>query len=334
MLELKHLSARYDTVSGYVNAVDDVNLTIKRNEIFGIAGESGCGKSTLLKVMYDLVQFPLEISRGEVSLEHRNKDGSITVYHSGEIHKSWWRLISYIPQGAMHVMNPVTRVRNQFFDTVSKYHKKRSKKEMEADIVQYLRELELPADVLGAYPHQLSGGMRQRALIALATFLSPEIVLADEPTTALDVVVQRGILTMLKRTQKRLGNSMVIVSHDMGVHYQITDRLGIMYAGKLIEAGPTMDIFERPGHPYARMLIAALPRLGDSSQKEGIPGTPPSLRNPPPGCRFAERCPDALERCRTTEPLNYQVGKDHTASCHLLDGKAPPSEDEGGQAHG
>jgi peptide/nickel transport system ATP-binding protein len=335
MLELNHLSARYDTSQGYINAVDNVNLAIKRNEIFGIAGESGCGKSTLLKVMYDLVQFPLEISRGEVSLEHRNEDGSVIVFHGGEIRKNWWRLISYIPQGAMHVMNPVARVRNQFFDTIGRYHNGKNKKKMEADIVRYLGELELPSDVLTAYPHQLSGGMRQRVLIALATFPAPEIVLADEPTTAIDVVVQRGILTMLKRTQKRLGNSMVIVSHDMGVHYQITDRLGIMYAGKLIEAGPTMEIFENPHHPYARMLIAALPRLGDSSQKEGIPGTPPSLRDPPPGCRFAARCPHTLDRCGTVEPPEYQVGKSHTASCHLLDGKAPASERAGeGGAYG
>jgi peptide/nickel transport system ATP-binding protein len=181
--------------------------------------------------------------------------------------------------------------------------------------------LELPAEVLDAYPHQLSGGMRQRVLIALATFINPALVLADEPTTALDVVVQRGILTMLKRTQKRMGNSMVIVSHDMGVHYQITDRLGIMYAGKIVEAGPTMEIFNNPAHPYAHMLIAALPRIGDNSQKEGIPGTPPSLKNPPSGCRFAARCPQAAERCRTGDPPSYQVGKDHTASCYLLEGQ-------------
>jgi peptide/nickel transport system ATP-binding protein len=321
MLELKHLSARYDTVDGYVNAVDNVDLIIRENEIFGIAGESGCGKSTLLKVMYDLINFPLEISRGEVIMEYKNKDGSITSIHSGDIHKSWWKMISYIPQGAMHVMNPVKRIRDQFFDGLSKYYSKTNKRELKNEIITYLRELELPAEVLDAYPHQLSGGMRQRVLIALATFISPEIVLADEPTTALDVVVQRGILTMLKRTQKKMGNSIIIVSHDMGVHYQITDRLGIMYAGKLIEAGPTAEIFNNPAHPYARMLIAALPRIGDNSQKEGIPGTPPSLRNPPQGCRFAARCPQVAERCRIREPPTYQLEGNHTVSCYLFEGK-------------
>jgi peptide/nickel transport system ATP-binding protein len=334
MLELKHLSARYDTVDGYVNAVDDVNLIIRENEIFGIAGESGCGKSTLLKAMYDLINFPLEICRGEVILEHKNKDGSITSLRSGDIRKSWWKAISYVPQGAMHVMNPVKRTKDQFFDGLNKYYNKMGKKELKNEIIAYLRELELPEEVLEAYPHQLSGGMRQRVLIALATFINPEIVLADEPTTALDVVVQRGILTMLKRTQKKIRNSIVIVSHDMGVHYQIADRLGIMYAGKLIEAGPTAEIFDNPAHPYARMLIAALPRIGDNSQKEGIPGTPPNLRNPPPGCRFAARCPQAAERCRTGDPPTYQIGEDHTVSCCLPEGKGALVDMAEGRSNG
>ena len=181
-----------------------------------------------------------------------------------------------------------------------------------------LKELELPHEVLDTYPHQLSGGMRQRVIIALATFLGPDLVLADEPTTALDVVVQRGILTMLSRVQKKLQNSMVIVSHDMGVHYQITDRLGIMYAGQMIEDGPTQEIFGNPKHPYTQMLIKALPRLGDDTQKEGIPGLPPSLRNPPQGCRFAARCPKASDRCRREQPVSVSVGERHQASCHLL----------------
>jgi peptide/nickel transport system ATP-binding protein len=320
MLELKNLSARYDTVDGYVNAVDNVNLVIHENEIVGVAGESGCGKSTLLKVMYDLTDFPLEISGGEVTLTHARGDGSVVTLHSGEIRKGWWTHISYIPQGAMHVLNPVKKIEGQFLDGIIKNEKHVNIKELVSRVIAYLKELELPADVLKSYPHQLSGGMRQRVLIAMATFSSPGLVLADEPTTALDVVVQRGILTMLKRTQRRIKNSMVIVSHDMGVHYQITNRLAIMYAGQIIEAGPTMEIFDHPAHPYAQMLIAALPRIGDISQKEGIPGTPPSLRNPPPGCRFAARCPKATERCKQEIPVTVTVGENHTASCHLLKG--------------
>ncbi|MBO7744418.1 ABC transporter ATP-binding protein [Paenibacillus sp. MWE-103] len=318
MLKLNQVSARYNILTGYVKAVDKVDFEVRRNEIFGIAGESGCGKSTLLKVMYDLIDYPLEISSGSVEVHTTGKKGEPVVYRNGEIHKSWWKDISYVPQGAMHVMNPVTRVKHQFFDTISKFHGVKDKRTLEHEIVAYLKELDLPPDVLKAYPHQLSGGMRQRVLIALATFLHPSIVLADEPTTALDVVVQRGILTMLSQVQRKLQNSMVIVSHDMGVHYQITNRMGIMYAGQLIEVGPTEQIFHAPQHPYTKMLIHALPKIGDNSQKEGIPGTPPSLKNPPSGCRFAARCPHATDVCRIVEPERVTVGEGHDASCHLL----------------
>src|SRR5690606_7217458 len=215
-------------------------------------------------------------------------------------------------------MNPVTRVKKQFFDAISKYHDITDKKQLEKEIIQYLKELELPAEVLKAFPHQLSGGMRQRVLIALATFLKPDIVLADEPTTALDVVVQRGILTMLAQVQKKMQNSMVIVSHDMGVHYQITNRMGIMYAGQMIEVAPTEDIFNNPRHPYTKMLINAIPKIGDNSQREGIPGTPPSLKNPPTGCRFAARCPHVMDICRSVDPDRVHITEDHYASCHLL----------------
>lgn len=318
MLKLKEVSAQYNILSGYVKAVDKVDFEVRKNEIFGIAGESGCGKSTLLKVMYDLISYPLEINHGSVEIHSEDTQGGKTVYRNGDIHKSWWKVISYVPQGAMHVMNPVAKVKNQFFDALSKYHGKQDKKALEKEIIRYFKELELPPDVLKAYPHQLSGGMRQRVLIALATFLKPDIVLADEPTTALDVIVQRGILTMLSNVQKKMKNSIVIVSHDMGVHYQITNRLGIMYAGQMIEIGPTEQIFNHPQHPYTKMLINALPKIGDNSQKEGIPGTPPSLNHPPAGCRFAGRCPYAMEMCRVVEPQRTATGEDHFASCHLL----------------
>lgn len=172
---------------------------------------------------------------------------------------------------------------------------------------------------MDAYPHQLSGGMKQRILIALATFLAPRVVLADEPTTALDVVVQLGILGMITRVQRASRNSVVIVSHDMGVHYQITNRLGIMYAGQMIEIGKTETLFSHPAHPYTRMLINALPRIGDISQKEGIPGTPPSLKNPPSGCRFAARCPQARDVCRRVQPAVTNLGDGHRANCHALE---------------
>ena len=327
MLELKNVSARYNMLTSFVNAVDHVSFKIEPDEIFGIAGESGCGKSTLLKVMYDLLDYPLEVSEGEVRLDVKDEpSGYVT---TGSIKKAWWKEISYVPQGAMHVMNPVATVENQFFDTVSRgYHEKMTKRQIREKVAAYLKELELSPDILKGYPHQLSGGMRQRVLIALATFLSPSVILADEPTTALDVVVQKDILTMLMAVQSRMKNSMVIVSHDMGVHYQVTKRMGIMYAGQMIEIGPTEEIFNNPQHPYTKMLIGALPRVGDNSQKEGIPGTPPSLKNPPAGCRFAERCKYATEECRKIQPETVQVGERHYAACLLLGSKGGAADGE------
>jgi peptide/nickel transport system ATP-binding protein len=322
LLHLRDVSARYNLLDSYANAVDNVAFTVGDNEIFGIAGESGCGKSTLLKVMYDLVRYPLEISAGKVEIEMLGAGGEKILIPTGEIRNAWWKCISYVPQGAMHVMNPVSKIKYQFFDTIGKHRKTGNRRLLAKEIADYLRELELAPEVLDAYPHQLSGGMRQRVLIALATFLSPSIILADEPTTALDVIVQRSILTMFKRVQRKVKNSMVIVSHDMGVHYQIANRMGIMYAGQMVEIGPTDEIFERPRHPYTQMLIAALPRIGDNSQKEGIPGKPPSLREPPPGCRFAERCLFAKPECRRAQPEMSIVGENHSAACFRLNSES------------
>lgn len=319
MLKLTNVCAQYETEHEEVRAVDHVNLEIRENEIMGIAGESGCGKSTLMKLMYGLIEYPLSITEGSVALSVKDSTGIQKTYLNTDIRQQWWKGISYVPQGAMHVMNPVSRIKSQFFDAVD--DKRKNKKQLELEIAEYLNELELPREVLNAYPHQLSGGMRQRVLIALATFLHPQIVFADEPTTALDVVVQRGILSMLSRVHKKTENSMVMVSHDMGVHYQITDRLCIMYAGQVLEVGPTMEIFENPRHPYTQMLIHALPRVGDNSQKEGIQGSPPSLKNPPAGCRFSPRCPYCMERCRKERPPETWLAADHMASCHRLTGQ-------------
>ena len=283
MLKIDHLSASYKTIDGNVHVVKDVNFEIYDNEIFGIAGESGCGKSTLLKTLYDIIEFPLEIDSGKVVLSGE-KNGKPFSYESGEIRKSWWNNISYVPQAAQSVLNPITRLKSQFLDSIPKEDRKNETEEQTLKRVgKYLEELGLSSDILEAFPFQLSGGMRQRVIIALATFMSPNVVLADEPTTALDVVVQRGILMMLMRLQRQFKNTLVLVSHDMGVHYQITNRMGIMYSGSMMELGPTEAIFEDPIHPYTQMLIGALPRVGDKRPKEGIPGAPPSLRNPPPG---------------------------------------------------
>ena len=318
MLKIDHLSASYKTIDGNVHVVKDVNFEIYDNEIFGIAGESGCGKSTLLKTLYDIIEFPLEIDSGKVVLSGE-KNGRPFSYESGQIRKCWWNNISYVPQAAQSVLNPIVRLKSQFLDSIPKEDRKNETEKQTLERVgKYLEELGLSRDVLEAFPFQLSGGMRQRAIIALATFMSPNVVLADEPTTALDVVVQRGILMMLMRLQKQFKNTLVIVSHDMGVHYQITDRMGIMYSGSFVELGRTEDIFEDPIHPYTKMLIGALPRVGDKSQKVGIPGRPPALKNPPPGCRFAARCPQATDKCRQDVPEFREIRPGRFAACHFL----------------
>ena len=272
MLKVENLSASYQTVNGDIHVLKDLNFTINDNEIFGIAGESGCGKTTLLKTLYDIVEFPLVIDQGKVIFSGE-KNGQKFSFESGDIRKTWWNNISYVPQAAQSVLNPIVRLKQQFLDSIPKEDRKNeTEQETLARVGKYLEELSLSPDVLEAFPFQLSGGMRQRVIIALATFMGPRLVLADEPTTALDVVVQRGILMMLTHLQKQLKNTMVIVSHDMGVHYQITDRMAIMYSGSVVELGKTEDIFNDPVHPYTTMLVNALPRVGDRSQRVGIPG--------------------------------------------------------------
>ena len=317
MLRLRELKCYYHTPRGVVQAVDGVSFDIRPNEVLGIAGESGCGKSTLLKVLYDYVQPPLQIVSGAYEADFVDGNGGVKTIGPGEIREHWWDYISYIPQGSMSVLNPVIRIENQFFDAVPKSRNLKDKKQIRERVAAYLKELELPVEVLKSFPHQLSGGMKQRVLVALGTFLHPQIVLADEPTTALDVVVQKGILLMLTELQQQMENTLVVVSHDMGVHYQISDRLAIMYAGKLVEYGPTDAIFRNPLHPYTQMLIQSLPRVGDRSQRVGISGRPPNLIDPPSGCRFAARCPKVMEHCADQEPALLQIEPEHFVSCHL-----------------
>ena len=317
MLRLKELKCYYHTPRGVVRAVDGVTFEVLPNEVLGIAGESGCGKSTLLKVLYDYLQPPLQIVSGSYEADFPDGNGSMKTLGPGEIRKHWWEYISYIPQGSMSVLNPVIRIESQFFDAVPKSNSLKGKKNIRERVAAYLKELGLPVEVMRSYPHQLSGGMKQRVLVALGTFLHPQIVLADEPTTALDVVVQKGILLMLTELQQQMENTLVVVSHDMGVHYQISDRLAIMYAGKLVEYGPTAAIFNNPLHPYTQMLIQSLPRVGDRSQRVGISGRPPNLIDPPAGCRFSARCPKVMDHCAHQEPALLQVEPEHFVACHL-----------------
>lgn len=320
-VDIKNLRAYYITdaygVRRTVRAVDDISIAIRKNEIYGIAGESGCGKSTLLKVLLGQITPPLSIVAGSISYDFGDGPINMLTLREAELRAMRWKEISYVPQGSMHVLNPVRRIRDTFRDFVG-VHLKTSQRQTDEKTRSYLRDLGLPDKVLNSYPHQLSGGMRQRVTIALATILSPRLILADEPTTALDVVVQRGVIQLLEDIRQREGNTMVVVTHDMGVHANLTDRVGILYAGQLMEEADTPTLFAQPRHPYTQHLIHSLPKIDDKSERVSIPGRPPALDNPPSGCRFHPRCPYAMPVCSTEVPAMEQVGPDHRVACFLI----------------
>ena len=302
----------------YVDAVSGVSLTLGRNEIFGIAGESGCGKSTLIKVIYGYYEPSLILRDGSVRLYGRKgEEFDIVKLDRIRLQRDvWWKHISYIPQSSMNILNPTMRIRDHFAE-ILKIHRGMEKDEAYREAGKYLESMGLPIDALSAFPHQLSGGMRQRVVIALALLLEPSLVLADEPSSALDVINQKVVLTLLREKQEELKNTVVIVSHDMGVHGVLSDRMAIMYAGKIVEICDTTEIFWKPLHPYTKALIESLPRLGDKSKRIGLGGAPPDLRNPPPGCRFHPRCPYVMPVCSKADPPLREVKNNRYAACWL-----------------
>jgi peptide/nickel transport system ATP-binding protein len=257
IIETKNLKAYYITraygVERTVKAVDDISITINEGEIYGIAGESGCGKSTLLKVLLGSFNPPLTIVGGDVTYNLKGQTVKASMLGEKEKRSLRWKEISYIPQGSMHVLNPVRRIRDTFLDFITA-HRKMTRREAYQMTAKYLRELGLPEKVMRAYPHQLSGGMRQRVTIALATILWPKLIFADEPTTALDVVVQRGVIQMLKEVQQKEGSTLILITHDIGVHATLADRIAVLYAGKLVEEAPTQELLTNPKHPYTKFL--------------------------------------------------------------------------------
>ncbi len=321
MIRLNQLVATYTTVRGTVKAVDGVDLEIPSGNIVGIAGESGCGKTTLLKVIYGDLVYPLALDSGGVDYVFADDDRQEVTTET--IQQYWFKRISYIPQSSMSSLNPVVKIRKQFVDFLEP---KANKEETLDRVRQFIRQLDLPAEALDSYPHQLSGGMRQRMMVALATFFQPDIILADEPTTALDVVVQKGILLLLVRLQRQMQNTVLFVSHDMGVHYQISHRMLIMYAAKAVEFGESAEVFSAPLHPYTRMLIDSLPNIGDDHMRQGVSGRPPSLWDDLRGCRFAARCPLATQRCRDEEPAFIEHRPNHFAACHYAGDELPKVE--------
>jgi len=301
ILEVRDLSVAYASEHGPVVAVDNVSFDLRRGEFLGIVGESACGKSTLVYAIARLLGAPLagEITHGQVLFKGRD----MVTLADKQLRHIRWREYSVVMQSAMNALNPVLTVEAQMRDALEA-HSNMSKREMHARAKEVLRLVSIDPVHLHSYPHQLSGGMRQRAMIAMALLFTPELIIMDEPTSALDVVAQRSLMVQIKELQERLGFAVIFVTHDMSLVSHFSDRLLVMYAAQVAEFGKTRQVFEKPLHPYTQGLLEAFPSIrGEKVRLTGIPGAPPDLLRPPAGCRFAPRCPHAHERCTNAPPL-------------------------------
>jgi peptide/nickel transport system ATP-binding protein len=304
LLEVENLSVSYVTDAAEIGAVDRVTLTLNAGEFLGVVGESGCGKSTLLFAIAQLLSPPAEITSGRVVF--RGQD--LVRLSDSELRHVRWRDYSVVMQSAMNALNPMKSIGAQFKDTM-RAHGRGSPDAVRTRSAEVLRLVGIDAAHLDSYPHQLSGGMRQRAMIAMALLFTPQLVIMDEPTSALDVVAQRSLMTQIKELQLQFGFAVIFVTHDMSVIAHYSDRVMVMYAGQVAEIGDTRSIFEQPLHPYSKGLLDAFPSVrGPRRPLTGIPGSPPDLGRPPSGCRFHPRCSEAMAECTTTEPVLYTVG--------------------------
>lgn len=312
-LKVENLKVYFYTTSGIVRAVDDVSFSLKGKSL-GIAGESGSGKTTLGLAIMKLVPPPGKIVSGAIYL-----DGSNVLEAKDEEFRSKirWANISMVFQGAMNALNPVYTIGYQLIEPL-KYHSEITRGDAWKQAEDALREVGLDPSMMHRYPHELSGGMKQRVVIAMALILRPKIVIADEPTTALDVIVQAQVINLLKKLKRDLGISIVIITHDLSVISEIADVIGIMYAGELVEIGSAEEIYQNPKHPYTQKLLNAVPRLrGEVTKLEAISGSPPDLKSPPSGCRFHPRCPFVMDICRIHDPPYFDFKDEQKAKCWL-----------------
>ncbi|MGI8418824.1 MAG: ABC transporter ATP-binding protein [Nakamurella sp.] len=305
VLEVRGLSVEYATGRHPVTAVDRVDLDVAPGEFLGIVGESGCGKSTLLFAIARLLSPPAEITAGSVTFAGRN----LVTMTERQLKVIRWRDYSVVMQSAMNALNPVLTIADQFSDAIAA-HSDFSKRQIRDRSVEVMELVGIDPIHLRSYPHQLSGGMRQRAMIAMALLFTPDLVIMDEPTSALDVVAQRSLMLQIRELQRRLGFAVIFVTHDMSLVSHFSDRLVVMYAGQVVEAGPTRSVFDNPTHPYSTGLLDAFPSIkGARIELTGIPGSPPDLGQPPTGCRFHPRCPVVMDHCAGIDPELYRVGE-------------------------
>ncbi len=317
-LQVKNLRVSYMTGKQEVKAVDDITFSLYPGERLGIVGESGSGKTTLAMALMRLHKPPAYIMGGEAILDGRN----ILALGREQMRQTRWSKLSLIPQGSMNSLNPVIKIKHQMADAIEAHERGWTRGQITKHIGELLGRVGLPDSVAEMYPHELSGGMKQRVCIALAIILEPSVIIADEPTSALDVVVQRVVMQTLNDVQEQLNAAMIIIGHDMGLMAQSADRLAVMYAGKMVEVSPIASFFNEPQHPYSKLLISSLPSPEEKRELAGIPGSQPSLLELPSGCAFHPRCPLAVDRCKEEIPLLRDFSGGRRAACHLVEDQA------------
>jgi peptide/nickel transport system ATP-binding protein len=313
LLEVEGLRTYFDTMYGMVRAVDDVSFSVEKGEAFGLAGESGSGKTTAALSIMRLIKPPGRILNGRVLFEGEN----LLEKTPSEMDEIRWKRISMIFQGAMNALNPVYKIGDQIVEAIV-HHERTPKEEALTHARELLRIVGIDESRVDNYPHEFSGGMKQRAMIAMALALNPDLVIADEPTTALDVIIQRQIIDLINGLRRNLNLSLILITHDLSVIMELCEKVGIFYAGKLVEVTDTRTLLDDPLHPYSRGLVQAFPTIdGVKERLTAIEGSPPSLIDPPSGCRFHPRCPRATDVCRKVEPELVEVEPGHRhVACH------------------
>lgn len=312
ILVVDNLNMHYETLEGKVMAVNNVTFSVKEGESFGLVGESGCGKSSVASTLLQLQSDNAVISSGSIKLDEKELVGMT----ESELRKVRWNDISIVFQGAMNAWNPVIKIGEQIREAIREHYPSNSKKENTEKISELFKIVGLEDSIMDRYPHELSGGMKQRAVIALALSCDPKIVIADEPTTALDVVIQDQILKEIKKVQELFGLSLIYISHDIAVIAEMTNQMAVMYAGRIVEIGPTSQLFSNPRHAYTRLLLESTPSVvGEKKKLRSLDGEPPSLINEIKGCSFSPRCPNPTDSCKngTKEMGLIEVSPGHFA---------------------
>jgi peptide/nickel transport system ATP-binding protein len=318
LLRIRDLRVRYDAGAAAVEAVSGVSFELRRGERLGLVGESGCGKTSLLNAILRILDGSGRVAAGEIVF-----DGiDLAKLTEEEMRRKRLAEIAFMPQGAMNALNPVMRVGNQVALAIQAHEGPCRRSSLRQRVAGLLRQVHLDGDIAGLYPHELSGGMRQRVCMAMAISLGPRLIMADEPTSALDVIVQRAVCETLGEVSERLGAAVLLAGHDMALMAQFVERLGVMYCGRLVETGPVAEVFARPLHPYTRMLIECLPSMSGRGALRGIPGMPPSPCDLPRGCLFSARCPEATDECGRARPEAVEAGAGRTVECFLHGGRA------------